>query len=199
MAIASKFAKPGPGNRRGLLFNPLLCRNVGRVTGRVRSASGHVAELMQRVKEIQGDATVLLVTTDRPYLTLKESGAAEGVDLDALWFLDTVSAMTGQTPNERPRRVLFIQSPTMLEMIAMRIEQMQRTIPGPVHVIIDSLSSACTYNKFAAVQEFTHYLVNRLRTLDLSADLVVTDDEQGTALQDSMRPMVDAVERLVDA
>lgn len=149
----------------------------------VPSAEKHLRSLAQHVLALQKDGLfVVLVTANRPYTTLLERFEEAGVDLAGMFFLDAISSANGFQPTSPPRNVMFLQSPTMLEMIAMRTEQIVGRQSGQVHVLVDSLNALALYNGVEPVQEFSHYLTNRLRSRAASGDLVVLDNDQGADL-----------------
>jgi len=150
-----------------------------------------LASLAAHLRALQRDGgRVLLLTADRPYRHLREALAGAGVDVGGLLFVDAVSLMDGAAPTERPPNVWFLQSPTMLEMMAMRVEQVAAR-NRPVHVVVDSLNALAIYNGLEPVQEFSLFLANRLRAGGTSADFVLHDNQRGKALQDLIHGFVD--------
>lgn len=171
-------------------------RGVRLVVPSLDGRSGHIAN---RLRQLQaGGCEVVYVAVDQPYTTLVSSLGQAGVQVDDVAFLDTVSLLDGHAPPRRPGNVLFVRSPTMLEMIAMRIEQLISGRPR-VHVVVDSLTTLALYNDPLPVQEFTHFLANRLRLHGAEASLLVADSEEGRRLQERLHPFVDGVEDHVTA
>lgn len=159
----------------------------------VPQAASHLPAVCGLVASLQAEGKrILLVTSDRPWRTLEVALVAAGADPAMVHFLDCVSAMDGQAPRERPANATFMASPTMLEMMAMRIEQLAMRMGPAAHVVLDSLSTLALYNGIPPVQEFSHYLANRLRTQGVSGDLVVLDNQEGRTLQDGVGSFVDA-------
>jgi KaiC/GvpD/RAD55 family RecA-like ATPase len=152
----------------------------------VKALAGLVASLQKQGRR------VLLVTADRPLRTLQAAFAAESIDVEQVHFLDCVSAMDGQAPAERPPNATFMASPTMLEMMAMRIEQLAQRLGADAYVVVDSLSTLAIYNGIPPVQEFSHYLANRLRTRSVPGDFIIMDNQDGRALQEKVAGFVDA-------
>ena len=126
---------------------------------------------------------MVLVTTNRPHRTIVERLQEGGVDPADVFVLDAISCVDGAQPTQRQDHAMFLQSPTMLEMIAMRTEQIVGRQSGRVHVVVDSLNSLRLYNGVEPVQEFCHYLANRLRARGASASFVVLDNEEGRDLE----------------
>ncbi len=134
---------------------------------------------------------VIYVTADRPYVTLRETLRDAGVSVEAIFIIDAVTYMDGRPVAENYPNALFLRSPTMLEMLAMRVEQALSQVQGVPIVVVDSLSALMLYNGLAPVQEFTHYLANRLRTNGVRADLVVRANTSGNELYERIRMLSD--------
>lgn len=142
----------------------------------VPTGRGHVRSLGLFIRKLQNDGrTIVFVSADRPYAGLVQTLQAEGVDTAAMHFIDTVSSLNGAAPSHRPPNATFLPSPTMLEMLAMRVEQIAQRMGGNAHVVLDSLDTLSLYNGVNPVQEFSHYLANRLRAQGVPGDFVVRD------------------------
>lgn len=152
---------------------------------------GTIDALVKRIQYVQGAGPrkVLVVSASWTHRDLRKTFDAAGIR--DVMVLDLLSTMLGIMPDTRPGDAVFVPSPTMLEMTAMRVEQMHRMMGGDVHVIVDSLDSLVRYSPRKSVEEFTHYLVNRLRSLDASGDLFVNDVEDGRKLLEAARPYTD--------
>lgn len=150
----------------------------------------HAGFLAGLVRDLQAAHSVLVLSADRPSRTLLETFRAEGLDLARLHILDVVSMMDGRAPAERPANTTFLQSPTMLEMMAMRVEQIAGRMQDP-HVVVDSLNTLALYNGVPAVQEFSHYLSNRLRTNAIPGDFIIRDNKEGRLLHEKVSGFTD--------
>ena len=154
---------------------------------------GHIGSLAARVAELQkGGKRILFVTADRPYRTVEAALAAADVDVSLVHFLDCVSSIGGPVPRNGATNATFVASPTMLEMMAMRVEQLAARIGPDTHVVLDSLSTLALYNGAGPVHEFSHYLANRLRTRGLPGDFVVTDNAEGIHLSAAVASFTDS-------
>lgn len=158
----------------------------------------HAGAIAAHIKAMQTHGPVLFVTADRPFSSWESAFAAASVDRSRLCVLDVVSGMGGALPAERPDNVVFLPSPTLLEMMVLRIEQgCQRS--KATHVVVDSLNTLALYNGLAPVQAFAHYLINRARDAGVGLDLVVRDNQEGEALRARLAGFVDGNLRLVVA
>lgn len=159
----------------------------------VPSAGAHVASVTAHVRSLQdAGRKVVLVTANRPYRTLADRFEQDGMDAESVFFVDAVSCVDGVEPSPRPTNALFLHSPTMLEMIAMRTEQVVARLGAEAHVVVDCLNAFALYNGPSPVQEFSHYLANRLRSRHVDGDLLVLDNDEGKSLEDAVGGFTDA-------
>ncbi len=130
----------------------------------------------------------VIITANRPTATLRPSLDA---DLSQVTFVDCISSMTGIMP-PMERGVIHIESPTMLEKMALRAERALRAVPGDRRfLLLDSLSTLAVYNGPAAVRELTHNLVTRLRMLGVTGAFVLVQNQTDAMLVDAVRPLCD--------
>lgn len=132
----------------------------------------------------------LVVTANRPCQSLRETYAKAGLDTDRLRFVDCVTSLTGLAPPP-DARALHIESPTLLEKLAMRTEQTLRRMGHSRFLLLDSLSALAVYNGNAAVAELSHNLVTRLRVHRVPSALLLVSTPGTQALYDAVRPLCD--------
>ena len=149
---------------------------------------------LRLVAELIGAATrgghAVVLAAERPSAVLAAALGPLGIDLGRVHFVDCVSAIEGVRPLAAPNTV-FVHSPTMLEMMVMRLEQQASRAAAPVHVVVDSLSALAHYNGTPPVVEFSHYLANRLRTRGLGGTFLVRDVPEGRSLRDQAAHFLD--------
>ena len=147
---------------------------VGRVRVIVPAAGGHVRSLGTHLRALQAEGKkVVFVSADRPYHALTTALREHGVAVELIHFVDAVRSLNGSAPAQRPSNATFLPSPTMLEMLAMRVEQAALRLGPQAHMVLDSLDTLSLYNGVHPVQEFSHYLANRLRAHGVHGDFVV--------------------------
>lgn len=157
----------------------------------VPTAEEPLRSLAQHVLRLQDEAGfVVLVAANRPWANVQPVFEAEGVDFGRLFVLDAISCVNGYVQEARKDGILFLQSPTMLEMIAMRTEQIVARNAG-AHVVLDNLNALTLYNGLGPVQEFSHYLANRLRAMRSSGDLLILDSDKGTEIRAAVDGFID--------
>jgi hypothetical protein len=128
-----------------------------------------------RYTEEEGIACVYITATI-PSAVIDETLASEDLGSDHVFFVDCISYMVGKAPEEDDN-VLYIESPTMVETIMLRIqESLKRLGDKPKMVFLDSVNTMALHNDEKVVQEFVHYLINSLRVREIpSVTLSIVD------------------------
>jgi hypothetical protein len=86
----------------------------------------------------------------------------------------------------------YVESPTMLEGIMLRIEYLLRRHPSQRNmVIVDSVNSMAVHNAPEVLSEFFHILVNNLKTRSVLTVLFSTSETEGTDLDRILALVVD--------
>ncbi len=108
---------------------------------------------------------------------------------DNIHFIDAVSYMTmGSTGREKG--VTFVESPTMLEYIMLKVEYLLKKFPAQENtVILDSINSLAIHNDNRILAEFLHILVSNLRAYDCYS-LIISVAEQESEDIDNILAMV---------
>ncbi|MCK4756923.1 MAG: hypothetical protein KAS67_00560 [Thermoplasmata archaeon] len=100
------------------------------------------------------------------------------IDLEHIYFVDCVShIMIGAT--KKYDNVFYVESPTMLENIMLKVEYLMRKTEGRNSVIIlDAINALGIHNNMRILSEFLHIMINNLRAKD-AYSIVFTMDELG--------------------
>ena len=103
------------------------------------------------------------VASTVPARVVTEQLVNEGISTDQLYFVDAISMMVG-SGGEGGQRTLFLESPTMLESIMLKVDAWLRKLgSGRELVFLDSLSSLAMHNDPSILSEFVHLFVNHFR------------------------------------
>ncbi len=112
-----------------------------------------------------------------------------GVDSSRIFFVDTIShLMMGST--QISDKFLYIESPTMLENIMLKVEYLLRKYNDKKAVVIlDSVNSMAIHNDLKILSEFLHIFVTSLRSWDAYM-VILAMKEQNTPEIESMLNLV---------
>ncbi len=119
---------------------------------------------------------VIYVTATIPSKSIISALEVLDVDLKSVYFVDCVSSMMMGFSDTHERSV-YVESPTMLENILLKVEFLIRKLDGAESlVVIDSINSLAIHNSMKVLSEFLHILINHLRSR--SATTVVFSMEE---------------------
>ena len=169
------------------------------VSARLAIPSGDEPDAVaDHVARLQADgASVVFVTIKHTATVVAASMAARGVDLERLDIVDAISPAQVAVPDVR---VTYIGSPTLLEMVALRTEKIAAR-DEKSHVVLCCLNTLLDYNHRQAVDQFVHYLAQRLQERGTPIDFVLQPaSEGGEALERRTKPFVGGrIELVADA
>ncbi len=127
---------------------------------------------------VEKDLSAIYITSTIPSQSIKNVLTILEIDLNRIYFIDCIShIMMGSAV--RSERVFFVESPTMLENIMLKVEFLMRSIEGKKIVLLDSINSLAIHNNTKILSEFLHIMVNNLRAKE-AYTLILSVEEQST-------------------
>ena len=124
----------------------------------------------------KGDMSSIYITITIPAQSIINIFKILELDLERIYFVDAVShtLMSGARQLDR---VLFVESPTMLENIMLKVEFLLRSIEGKKFVLLDSINTLAIHNNVKILSEFLHILVNNLRAKEVNTVILSVDEQ----------------------
>ncbi len=111
------------------------------------------------------------------------------IDKSKINFVDAVSYMT-MGAAEHKEDVTFVESPTMLENISLKIEYLLKKYPTENNtVVLDSIDSLSIHNDNRILSEFLHILISNLRSHDCYTFIMSVSEQESEDI-DNMLAMV---------
>jgi hypothetical protein len=156
-------------------------------------ADNYLAALGLTVRDLGGESNshTIYVSVTNPASLVWSLLQALDIPSARLSFVDAISHLMMSYENVLPN-ASYVESPTMLEGIMLRIEYLLRRHPGQRNVvIIDSVNSLAVHNSSDVLSEFFHILVNNLKTRSVLTVLFTTTDGEGTDLDRILSLVVD--------
>ncbi len=102
-----------------------------------------------------------------------------GVDTSRVFFVDTISHLMANA-GEMSDKFLYIESPTMLENVMLKIEYLLRKYNNKkAIVVLDSVNSMAIHNDLKILSEFLHIFVTSLRSWE-SYMVIISMKEQNS-------------------
>ncbi len=133
------------------------------------------------------------ITATIPSSVIAEQLASEEIPTDHVHFVDCISFMVGRSPDEM-EDVLFIESPTMIETIMLKVHTMIKMLGDePKLVFLDSVNTLSLHNDEKVMQEFVHYLINALRVRKVPSVVLSIVDQTPEDLEIILKLVCDEV------
>lgn len=121
----------------------------------------------------------IYVTATIPSRSILNALTALEVDLERTYFVDCVSRMM-MGVDERHEKAVYVESPSMLENIMLRVEFLIRKLgEADCVVVIDSINSLAIHNSTKILSEFLHILINHMRARNATT-LIFSMEEYAT-------------------
>lgn len=170
--------------------------NGGTVALRLGSqeyADNYLEALGLTVRELGGepDTHLIYVSVTNPAALVWSLLQALDIPAVQLSFVDAISHLMMSYENVLPN-ASYVESPTMLEGIMLRIEYLLRKHPSQRNmVIVDSVNSLAVHNSPDVLSEFFHILVNNLKTRSVFTVLFSASEGEGGDLDRILSLVVD--------
>ena len=114
-----------------------------------------------------------------------------------IYFIDCISHIMMGAALDNPK-VIYIESPTMLETIMLKVEYLMRRLPDRKKVVIlDSINTLSIHNDTKILSEFFHILVNNLRSREAYTLIFDSDDNTDDDIGKMMALVCDNVIEIV--
>ncbi len=156
-------------------------------------ADNYLSALGLTVRDLGGESNThtIYVSVTNPASLVWSLLQALDIPSGRVSFVDAISHLMMSFQNVLPN-ASYVESPTMLEGIMLRIEYLLRKHPSQRNmVIVDSVNSLAVHNSPEVLSEFFHILVNNLKTRSVLTVLFTTSDAEGSDLDRILSLVVD--------
>ena len=149
----------------------LMKGSKGQVSLMLVSAANYSKYTVELIKLLMNDMKMhgVYLTVNKPYRQLVEGLSKVGVNVDNIYFIDCITKVAGEEPSSN-QQIIFAGSPGNLTLMGMAINQASMRLKKTSDrgfLFFDSLSTLLLYNETKTVAKFAHFLVTRLRILEL--------------------------------
>ena len=113
------------------------------------------------------------------------------IPMEHIWFIDCISQIMMSASEKHPHAI-YVESPTMLENIMLKVEYLIRKAKdrGAV-VVVDSINSLAIHNNTKILSEFLHILVNNLRSKKASTMIFSMEQYETEEIRNMMNLVCD--------
>jgi KaiC/GvpD/RAD55 family RecA-like ATPase len=139
------------------------------------------------------DLVCVYVTASVPSSTLHSALQALEVKVESIRYVDCIShtlmASTGASDN-----TAFVESPTMLENILLKVEYFSRLAQGRrMLVVVDSMNSFALHNDLKMLSQFLSILTNMLKAKEAYPVLLAIPDQLRPEAREMMGMVCDVI------
>jgi hypothetical protein len=112
---------------------------------------------------------VLVITTNQPYDILKKSYEKNGIPMDKIFVVDTVTKYALGRDHEPVPNCRFVTNPADLTAIGIAVTESLGGLRGKkVSLLFDSVNSMLIYISSQKITKFVHFVTNKLRLMEFS-------------------------------
>jgi len=114
----------------------------------------------------------------RPYTNIMSEMEDNRINTSNVFFIDCISKMS-TTIEKKEENVVSVENPSSLEEIGMYVERyLDKLEKKPKFLILDSIQSLLIYNNAKSIQEFSHFLINKIRSKQVLGLIVSLQKEE---------------------
>lgn len=137
------------------------------------------------------DMQVIYTTSTISSSTIIKMLDALEINRDKINFVDAVSYMT-MGGAEKKESVIFVESPTMLENISLKVEYLLRKYDLEENmVVLDSIDSLAIHNDNRILSEFLHILISSLRSHDCFTFILSVSEQDSEEIHNMLSMVCD--------
>ena len=115
------------------------------------------------------DYYVLVITTNQPYDVLKKNYEKQGVAMEKILIVDTITKYALGHDHEPVKNCRFVNNPADMTSIGIAVTESLGELKGKkVSMLFDSVNSMLIYISSQNITKFVHFITNRLRLLNFS-------------------------------
>lgn len=138
------------------------------------------------------DLYCIYITSTIPSTVITQQLKAESIDTEHLRFIDCISFMVGSASDTEAEQVIYIESPSMLENIMLKIDiWMKRMQDKKRMLLLDSVNTLAMHNDDRLLSEFLHYVINNLRSRGVKTVILSVEGQTPEDIETILRLVCD--------
>lgn len=155
-------------------------------------AKSYVKVSLEIIKFFSSFAEGVYVTLNKPYFSLKKILGKEGVDLNKLYFIDSITMQVGGEVIDE-ERCFYLNSPDPVQL-QVAIERAMDLITSNYRFIyIDSLSTISLYKSFETLIKFLRHITGKIRLRGFIGTIFTLEKEMDETYYSQITLMCDEV------
>jgi KaiC/GvpD/RAD55 family RecA-like ATPase len=180
-------------DKQNLNTAAMLIKEMERTLLYIIPPEQYMQAVMGIIKEQANNASIIYITTNKPYYSLVESFKNNSIDSEKIFFIDCVTQQAQGNKGQDVHNCLFLDSPSHITGLSVAINQAVKDMPGNKIVLLDSLSTLLIYNDDKVIGQFSHFFVNMMRARNASTILIALESDLGKSVIKTIESMADEV------
>jgi len=132
--------------------------------GKIREENINLIKLLH-----SRDNYVLVISLNQPYDTLKRSYEKNGVSMEKVFIIDTVTKYAMGRDHGSVDNCRFLNNPADLTDLGIAVTTVLGTLKGQkVSLLFDSVNAMLIYISSQNIMKFIHFVTTKLRLMDFS-------------------------------
>jgi KaiC/GvpD/RAD55 family RecA-like ATPase len=134
----------------------------------------------------------IYITATIPSTVIMEQLSSEGLKTDNLSFIDCISFMVGSASDKENDQIIYVESPSMLENIMLKIDIWVKRLKGKnMMLLLDSVNTLSMHNDERLLSEFLHYIINNLRSRGIKTVILSVEGQTPEDIETILRLVCD--------
>ena len=144
------------------------------------------------INEVQMNG--IYITINRPAMDMIKNLQKVNINTKNLFFIDCISE-TAKGNIERTDNILYTSSPKNLTDIGIAISEITKSLKDPSNyfLFLDSVSTLLIYNSARSIVQFSHFLINVIRTNNLNGVIMSVESETDNFVKRTLYVLCDKV------
>ncbi len=136
---------------------------------------------------------LVVVTSNQPAQILEIYYKNNEILTDNIWFIDTVTKITGGAPQLNSSNITFINHPSDLTSLGIVISQMRPKEGKQSFVLVDSINSLLVHSESGRFLQFMQFFANRLRIMQTGGIFLAVESGLDPIIKSHVEMFADTV------
>lgn len=142
---------------------------------------------------INRNIDLVVVTSNQPAQILEIYYKNNEILTDNIWFIDTVTKITGGVPHINSSNITFINHPSDLTSLGIVISQMKPKEGKQSFVLVDSVNSLLVHTESGRFLQFMQFFANRLRIMQTGGIFLAVESGLDPIIKSHVEMFADTV------
>ena len=140
------------------------------------------------------DYYILVVTSNQPYDILKKNYEKNGIVMERIFFVDTVTKFALGHDHEAVNNCRFVNNPADITAIGIALtESLSGLKEKKVSLLFDSVNSMLIYISSQHITKFVHFITNKLRLMNFAGIFLAVEKGLDPDMLTQLTTFVDEV------